>query len=502
MRALWLILWVAICAVAGSGRADTLADIRARGELVWGADREGGGPYVYPDPNDPRGVVGFEVDLADELARELGMKARFFQGPWDSLPALLGSRQIDVIINGYEMTPGHVGSMECTHPYYIYQLALLARKDDARLKDWTDLKTPRAPKLKIGVLSGSAAYEYLVKEYGGSVEIIRYQGNTDAMREVETGKLDATLPDVPVAIFYRDRFTQLREVGAPRGRGYYGIFLRQDDLKLRAALDAALVRLMERGALRAIYERYGLWSKVQEDLLPLARAGTARSAIKATHTRGWDVIKSRGPLLVRSAGMTIWLACASMPLAIVIGLAVAIMRLYGAAPLRWLAVAYVELLRGTPLMLQLYFIFFMLPEIGFKISAMWAAIAGLAINYSAYEAEIYRAGMQAVPRGQTEAALALGMTHAMALRRVIVPQAMRIVIPPITSDFIALFKDTSVCSVITVIELSKEYSIQVNDTGATLELAALTAILYLAMSVPLAYVTRRMERRLKRAPAV
>jgi len=141
-------------------------------------------------------------------------------------------------------------------------------------------------------------------------------------------------------------------------------------------------------------------------------------------------------------------------------------------------------------------IFFLLPEVGIALPAVAAAILGLAINYSAYEAEIYRAGIQSIPRGQTEAALALGMSKALALRRVILPQATRIVIPPVTNDFIALFKDTSVCSVITVMELTKQYSVQRNDTGATIELAALTAILYLVMSVPLSHVASRLENRL------
>src|SRR5262249_25377967 len=152
--------------------------------------------------------------------------------------------------------------------------------------------------------------------------------------------------------------------------------------------------------------------------------------------------------------MTIKLACFSMPLAMLLGLIIAIARKYGPPPVNWLAIGYIELLRGTPLLLQLYVIFFLLPEIGIRIPAFYAAIAGLAINYSAYEAEIYRAGLQAVPRGQMEAALALGMSPWLALRRIIIPQATRIVIPPVTNDFIALFKDTSVCSVITVVELT------------------------------------------------
>ena len=185
-----------------------------------------------------------------------------------------------------------------------------------------------------------------------------------------------------------------------------------------------------------------------------------------------------------------------MPLAMLLGLAVALLRMYGPAPVRWLMVAYVEVLRGTPLMLQLFVIFFLLPEIGLPIPAFYAAVAGLAINYSAYEAEIYRAGLQAVPRGQMEAALSLGMSPALALRRIVIPQAVRIVIPPVTNDFIAMFKDTSVCSVITVMELTKQYSVQRNDTGATLELAALTALLYLLMSIPLARLASVLETRM------
>src|SRR5690606_26807526 len=114
---------------------------------------------------------------------------------------------------------------------------------------------------------------------------------------------------------------------------------------------------------------------------------------------------------------------------------------------------------------------------------------------SAYEAEIYRAGLLAIPRGQMEAATALGMSRPMALRRVIIPQATRLVIPPVTNDFIALFKDTAVCSVITVVELSKGYYIHARSTGAVIELGLMTALLYLAMSYPLAILTGYLEKR-------
>ncbi len=475
---------------------DTLHQIHKRGMLIWGADAEGGGPYVYPDPENPRSMIGFEAELAQLLARQLGVNARFFQGPWHNLPEVLGTGQIDLVLNGYELTPSRAGRFLHTQPYYIYQLALLGRSDNPRLSSWEDLrKRHSGRKLRIGVLEASASQLYLEAHYADEVEIVLYEGTTDAMREVETRKLDATLADLPAVVFYRERFRDLIRIGEPVGRGYYVIFVRNGDKPLRDALNLAIEKLLIDGQLEQIYRRYGLWDELQTDLRSLANQSASDLGIHATEMRGWDVLRSRGGLLIEAAGMTILLAVLAMPLAMTLGLGVAILRLFAPAPFRWLAVAYVELLRGTPLLLQLYVVFYLLPEIGIAIPAFYAAIAGLAFNYSAYEAEIYRDGLLAVPRGQMEAALALGMSPSQALRRIVIPQAMRIVVPPITNDFIAMFKDTSVCSVITVMELTKQYSVQRNDTGATLELAALTAVLYLLMSLPLSQLASYLERR-------
>ena len=135
---------------------------------------------------------------------------------------------------------------------------------------------------------------------------------------------------------------------------------------------------------------------------------------------------------------------------------------------------------------------------GVSLPEFLTGVLGLAINYSAYEAENYRAGLLAIPRGQMEAALSLGMSTRTALRRVIVPQAVRIVIPPVTNDFIALFKDTSIVSMISVTELTAEYrSLTTSHMRLMLEFGVMTALLYLAMSYPLSLVARRMETRFK-----
>jgi polar amino acid transport system substrate-binding protein len=171
--------------------------------------------------------------------------------------------------------------------------------------------------------------------------------------------------------------------------------------------------------------------------------------------------------------------------------------MYGVAPLRWFASSYIEVVRGTPLLIQLYLIYYGLPNIGIRLSAFVAAVLGLGLNYAAYEAENYRAGIQAIPRGQMEAALALGMTRWQALRRIILPQAFRIIIPPVNNDFIALFKDSSLVSVITMVELTKVYGMLAMSTYDYIGLGLMTAAIYFALSYPASLMANRLERKLR-----
>jgi polar amino acid transport system substrate-binding protein len=526
-----LVFWLAVLLVLGRpdlARADARFEgLLAPHELTWCGDQEGGGPYVYPADDDPNRVIGFEVDLADQIAARLGLRAKFSQGQWDKMPELLHTKKCDIVLNGYEWMPSRLETMEASVPYYIYGLQLLARTE-GDIKSWTDLEKPGDAKRKIGVLVGSAAEQYLTQRLGSRVEIVSYDGSTDAMREVETKKLDATLQDTPAAVFYRPRFPALSFVGDPVGRGYYVVYAKKGDTKLVHAINEALVELIARGKLESLYRSYGIWNDAQRELFSIAdaarfygfpvapaapsasvdapasaktvTAGPAPIALSAKK-HGLEVVAAYGLVLLQSAGLTIVLSCLSFPVAVALGLLVALGRLYGPTTLRAPLGAYVEFLRGTPVMLQLYFIFFFLPEVGINVPAFWTAILGLSVNYSAYESEIYRAGLLAVPKGQMEAALALGMSRSLALRRIIVPQAVRIVVPPVVNDFIALFKDTSVCSVVTLVELTKRFSVLSQSTQATAELMIMTAVLYLAMSYPLSLVARRLELRFGKVAA-
>jgi polar amino acid transport system substrate-binding protein len=480
---------------------NTIETIRQRGALRWGADEEGGAPYAYRSPTDPNKLIGFEVDLMAQIAAGLGVESQFVQGEWKNLLNTLAARDVDVLFNGFELTRDRLRTASATIPYYVYELVLFVHRDDKRLTDWEGLKRPRPDgrKWRIGVLDGTAAAKYLADQYESTVEIIQFNGTTDAFRDVQSQNIDGTLTDTPPAIAYGQSFP-VRQVGLPAERGYYVIYVRKGDDDLREALNAQLRAMIADGRLKAVLKKYGLWSASQEDL-----ASNDIQQLPETmkpeggETDRWAVVRRNLPRLLRGAGLTVLISVVSMPLAIALGLLIALGRVYGPAMFRFPLAVYVELVRGTPLVLQLFFLHFGLMPL--VLPPEWRSITldsivALSLNYAAYEAEIYRAGLLAIPVGQMEAALALGLTRRQAIWHVIVPQAVRLVIPPVTNDFINLFKDTAVCSVIAAEELSKSYNILVNNhPQAFLELALVTAALYLLMSYPLSLVTRRLEKK-------
>jgi polar amino acid transport system substrate-binding protein len=468
--------------------------------LRWGGDASGGAPYII-ERGSSQPPTGFEAELAQHLAGKLGIPAEFVRKYWDMLPQDLTRGDIDVILNGYEWSPDRERRMASTIPYYVYKLQLIVSAN-SRINSWDDLRTLRRPSgepLQVGVLSDSAGHRYVEKEFGANVQVVALseEGSTGLldMTSDEHGKkprLDATVQDLPVAIYYIQQQGRagLRLVGSPREPGYYVMYVRPNDRELRERLNQALRESIRNGDLQRIYEKYGLWNEDQQELVKLADDWPPPMPVTEP---GWA---DYAGLLLRAASITVLLALLAMPLAIVLGLLVAVGRLHGPRWLDVLLTIYVELLRGTPVLMQLFVIYYLLPQIGITIDAFWAGMLGLAINYSAYEAENYRAGLLAIPRGQMEAALSLGMSTPTALWRVIIPQAVRLVIPPVTNDFISLFKDTSVCSVIAVVELTSRYrTLMVNHPQHVVQLGLMTALLYLLMSYPLSLVARRLEKR-------
>ena len=490
---MWFPLLILLVFVGGGGHHPKPVD------LTWGGDAEGGAPYLLPDPQQPRRIIGFEVDLMEALAAHLGRHQSFVQNQWDGLiPGLLRGNY-DLAVNGLEITPDRREQIAFSIPYYACGEQLSVRRDDGSITRLADLNGRVAGTLKFSLA------QRILEEVGG-VEVRSYENQNNAYDDLAIGRIEAVLMDWPIAIHYSAPNPELKFAGSPIGLVEYGIGLRPEDAELLQAVNGALLELMRSGELRRIYERWRIWNQETEQLFArLTREKPsnhqpANYAVAQRRDLNWQerlvrCVNYLTPMLLQGVPMTLLISVLGMVLAMGLGLVIAVTNLYAARPLSLLARGYVELFRGTPLLIQLYLIFYGLPNIGIRLSPLAAAVLGLGLNYAAYEAENYRAGILAIPRGQLEAALSLGLTRAQALRYVIVPQALRLVIPPVTNDFLALFKDSSIVSVITMVELTKVYGQLAATHFDYIGAGLVAAMLYLLMGLPFVRLARWAERR-------
>ena len=208
-------------------------------------------------------------------------------------------------------------------------------------------------------------------------------------------------------------------------------------------------------------------------------------------------VQNIGPLL-GGLLLTVELTFVVITLSLVCALFVALAGMSRLAPLRWLVKSYIEIIRGTPLLLQLIYVYYVLPEIGIRLDAFTAGVLALTFNYSAYISEVYRSGIQAIAKGQHDAAAALGMTHALAMRRIILPQAIRIVVPALGNYFISLFKDTALCSAVSIQELLFTAQVHAALNFQYFTLYTVVAAMYFLVSFPAARLVNYLERVTKR----
>ena len=481
-----------------SVRAADLQEVRARGELRWGGDLQGGEPYVFEDEKQPGKIQGFEVEIADALARELGVRAKFMQNDWSNLVPALEREDFDIILNGLEETPERAERLRLSIPYYTYGETLTLRKG-ATYRSLSDLKGKR-----VGTLNQTVAHDLLRTS---SAAPVLYEGQQEPYMDLAKGRTEAVLLDHVIADRYGCILPELTCLPQDIARGHYVVGIGKNHAALHAAIDGALTRLQRTGELQGILTHWRLWDARQTPPpAASAPAGSAAAAAgfpplvvatgpaRAQTTRHFG--KGHAVLFFEGAVVTLLVSLLSFALASPLGIALAVLRLYAGKPLQWLAAAYVEIFRGTPLLLQLYVLYFGLADV-VRLDPFVAAVLGLALNYAAYEAEVYRGALSSVPQGQTEAARTLGLTRWQALRHVVFPQALRTALPAVTNDFVALLKDSSLISVITVVELTKRMTILAVELRDWVTPGLMCAALYFVMSFPLARLARRIERSLE-----
>lgn len=199
------------------------------------------------------------------------------------------------------------------------------------------------------------------------------------------------------------------------------------------------------------------------------------------------------PILLQGVQLTVLITLASLVVSTLLGLVWAVMRVSGIAVLAGFSAVMINILRGIPIIVQLFYIYFVMPDFGLSLTAVQAAIIGLGIAYSAYQAENFRAGIEAVDRGQVEAALSIGMGWGMTMRRVILPQAIRIALPPYGNIMIMMLKDSSQASTITVAELALQGKLIASSTFKNTSVYTMVALMYLALSLPLILLVRHLE---------
>ncbi len=212
----------------------------------------------------------------------------------------------------------------------------------------------------------------------------------------------------------------------------------------------------------------------------------------------WDIVWSSFPYLLVGARTTLVLTTVSVSAGIVLGTVLALMRLSHRRLLSGVAAAYIDVFRGTPLLAQILFVFYGLPQVlGFPLSSLTAGLLALSLNSAAYVAEIVRSGIQSVEKGQIEAAQSTGMTHGQIMRYIVLPQAFRRIIPPLGNEFIAMLKDSSLVSVIALEDLMRRGQLLGSRTFRYFEVLLAVTVMYLVLTRAVSYLVGRLERRLR-----
>jgi polar amino acid transport system substrate-binding protein len=379
-------------------------------------------------------------------------------------------------------------------PYFEFREVLAVRfADSARYRTLSDLAGRR-----VATLGGTGAYQMLLdlQPHAGPIPI-SYDDDVHPYADLVAGRVDAVLLDNIIAERSLRRSGGFYIQPVPVATGHYVVVLAARDTALRDSVNAILRARMRDGSLEKSFRAWHVWDSTQALYFAsvLSDSTGAHAAGVAARERS---VRAYLPALLRAAAITLLLSCLAMALAVMVGIAVAAGRVYGSALVRAPLAVYVELIRGTPVLLQLFVLYYGLASI-VRLPAFAAAVLGLGLNYAAYESEIYRAALQAIPRSQLEAARTLGLSEAQILRLVRAPQALRLALAPMTNDFVALLKDSSLVSVITVVELTKQTAIYATNIGSWVVPGMLCAVIYLAMSLPLSRLARRLERKWRAA---
>ncbi|WP_231482632.1 ABC transporter substrate-binding protein/permease [Nocardioides sp. URHA0020] len=444
-------------------------------------------PFTYRDPKTNT-LTGFDVEVMKAVGEEAGWDVRFVEAPFDSLFPSLDSKRIDVIANQVTINPERTARYLFSTPYTYSHGVIVTAADNDDITTLADLKGRKTAQ------TASSNWAEVARKAGANVQYVQDFG--PGVELLTQGRVDAIVNDnIAVLDYLATSGTKQVKISGNAGDEVLeqALTFRQADPVLRQQADQALAALAKDGTLAKISEKYfGADVTVKE--------GSADVDVKGSDSRTrWEVIKDTAPKML--GGLikgTIPLTVASFLAGLALAVLAALARLSSIRPLDWIARFYISVIRGTPLLVQLFLVFFGLGQVGIKLDPYVAAILALSLNVGGYAAEVVRASILSVPRGQYEAATVIGMEYWQSMRRVVLPQAARIAVPPLSNTLLSLIKDTSLVSLILVPELFHEANVAAALSTEYLPLYALAALFYWVVCYLVTLAQAPLERRLSR----
>jgi His/Glu/Gln/Arg/opine family amino acid ABC transporter permease subunit len=445
-------------------------------------------PFTYRDP-DSGELAGFDVEVMKAVGEEAGWDVRFVEAPFDSLFPSLDSGRIDVIANQVTINPDREARYLFSTPYTYSHGVIVTAADTDDITTLADLKG------RTTAQTSSSNWAEVAREAGAKVQYVQDFG--PGVELLVQRRVDAIVNDnIAVLDYLASSGTDQVKIAGDAGDETLkqALAFRQADPDLRAQADEALRSLAEDGTLAEISERYfGADVTVEE--------GSGDVDVKGSDTgrSRWEVVQDAAwPMLRGLLKGTIPLTAVCFLCGLVIAVATALARLSSLTVLDALARVYISVIRGTPLLVQLFIVFFGLGQVGIRLDPYVAAGIAFSLNVGGYAAEIVRASILSVPRGQFEAATVIGMDYWQSMRRIVLPQASRIAVPPLSNTLLSLVKDTSLASLVLVPELFREAQVAAALSTEYLPLYALAALYYWVVCYLITRAQGPLERRLSR----
>lgn len=437
-------------------------------------------PFEFQDVDGE--FVGIDIELLNAIAKDQGFNVKIKPLGFNAAVQALESKQVDGVIAGMSITDEREKKFDFSDPYFESGVVMATAEGNDEIKSYEDLKGKRVA-IKTGT-EGASFANSIKDKYG--FKTVTYDDSANMYDDVKTGNSAAVFDDYPVLAYGITQGNGLQLVTDKEKGGSYGFAVAKgQNPELIKQFNAGLANLKESGEYQDIMDKY---LKVEKNT--------------ESDDGFFGLLKSSFPSLFKGLQMTLLLTVVSLIFASILGIIFGLLRVAKNKGLRAIGTIYVDIFRGTPLIVQAFFIYFGIPAaLDFRISAITAGLITLSLNAGAYMAEIVRGGIESVDKGQMEAARSLGLPYKKAMAKVILPQAIRLMIPSIINQFIITLKDTSILSIIGINELTQSGKIIIARNLESFQMWLIVGIMYFIIIMILTKVSNRMERKIQNGKA-